>query len=211
MLTIIGAVASVITLLLTIKYLLRPTWLDAFRMARKLLDETKQKWEPDVVIGIGRSGGIWGGWLAGNLGAKPFLGVDVHYIQPPKGKGREVHFPGAEQVLSALEEFKKLGNNVLLVEGAASTGQTFRCFLERLLDQLGSWEIKKAVLYKNPAAAIDIEFVGRRLERWPERFPWHDRRGKWGRFLRNGTNNEPWFLVYRLPVRIILDPKVREC
>ncbi len=191
LLTAIGAVAGIVAVLPIIKHLLGPTWKDAFRMARKVLEDIEQSnWEPTLVIGIGRSGCIWGGWLAGNLGSKPILGIDVWYDQTEEG--RKVHFRGAKQVLSALEEFSKLGNNILLVEGAASIGQTLTCFLERFSDQLGPWKIKKAVLYKNPAAAIDIEFVGRPLERWPKRFPWHDRRGKWRRFLRNGSNNEPW-------------------
>lgn len=188
-----GAVAGLIALTLRIiKRRQGRTWSDALRKASKVLEDINQEnWEPTVVIGIGRSGGIWGGWLAGNLGSKPFLGVNVSYVHT--AKGREVHFKGAEQVLSALEEFRDLGNNVLLVEGAASIGQTFKCFLERFSDQLDSWEVKKAVLYKNPAAAINIDFVGKSLERWPERFAWHDRRGKWTRNLRNGYNNEPWF------------------
>lgn len=193
-LQLLGAIGAVVTIIALVWQIIRrregPTWRDALRKARKVLDKINQlDWEPSVVIGIGRSGGIWGGWFAGNLGSKPFLGVNVRYVQTPKG--REVHFRGAKQVLSALEEFKELGNNILLVEGAATTGQTFKCFLERFSNQLGSWKIKKAVLYKNPAAAIDIDFVGRRLERWPARFPWHER-DVWRRHLRNGSNNEPW-------------------
>lgn len=157
-------------------------------MARKVLADVKKEpnWEPSLVIGIGRSGGIWGGWLAGNLGTKPLLVVDVSYYEqsPPE-------FPGAEQVLSALEEFRDLGDKILLVEGAASTGQTFRYFIERFSDQLRSWKIKKAVLYKNPVVPKkDIDFVGRSLERWPERFPWHEQ-ADWRPQLRNGGNREP--------------------
>ncbi len=186
-----GAVAGITTLALPIiMHCMGPTWRDALKRARKVLEDIKQSnWEPTLVIGIGRSGGIWGGWLAGNLGSKPFLVVDVYYNQTEKG--REVHYRGGKQVLSALEEFKKLGRNILLVEGAASTGETFTCFLEEFSDQLGSWKIKKAVLYKNPVAAIDIEFVGRSLERWPKKLPWHEQ-SVWRRYLRNGTNNEPW-------------------
>jgi hypoxanthine phosphoribosyltransferase len=194
-LQLLGAISAMVGITGLVLQIIRlrqgPTWRDALRKARKVLDRINQSnWDPTVVIGIGRSGGIWGGWLAGNLGSKPFLGVEEQYV--PNPHGRKVHFPGAERVLSALEEFRKFGSNVLLVEGASSTGQTFTCFMERFSDQLDSWNIKKAVLYKNPAAAIDIDFVGKSLERWPERFPWHDRRGKWRRYLKNGSNNKPW-------------------
>ncbi len=194
-LQLLGAIGAVVALIAFALQIIRirqgPTWSDALRKARKVLDKINQSdWEPTVVIGIGRSGGIWGGWLAGNLGSKPFLGIEEYYV--PNPHGREVHFQGAEKVLSALEEFKEFGNNVLLVEGASSTGQTFTGFMEKFSDQLNLWNIKKAVLYKNPAAAVNIDFVGKSLERWPERFPWHDRRGKWHRYLRNGSNNKPW-------------------
>jgi len=193
MLTAIGAVASVITSLLAIMYLLRPTWFDAFRRARKVLDQIMQEWKPDVVIGIGRSGGIWGGWLAGNLGSKPFLVVDDYYKESSKWRKMKIEFPGGEQVLKALEdkefierkEHSKTGNRILLVEGAVRTGDTFERFREKFSKQLDQWEIRTAVLYRNPAA-IDIDFKGRTLKWWPERFPWHDKRGVWLRFLRNG-------------------------
>jgi probable phosphoglycerate mutase len=178
----IGALASIYAAFLQIiRLYLGPTWRDALKRAGKVLADIKQSnWEPTLVIGIGRSGGIWGGWLAGNLGSKPFLGIDVNYQQ--NDKGREVRFRGAKQVLSALEEYRELGDNILLVEGAASTGQTFTSFLEKFSDQLSSWNIKKAVIYKNPAAAINIEFVGRPLERWPKKLPWH-KWDAWRRFL----------------------------
>lgn len=190
----IGTVVALIAFVMQIIILRKgPTWWDALKRARKILDKINQlHWEPTVVIGIGRSGGIFGGWLAGNLGSKPFIVVDDFYDQQ-SSKDIKVEFPGGKKVLSALEEFKKPEDNrILLVKGAVSRGQTFATFLERFSDQLVSWDIKKAALYKNPAAAVHIDFLGKFLEPWPKRFPWHDRRGKWVRVLKNDSNNKPW-------------------
>ncbi len=198
-LKLLGGIGTIVALIaLTLRLIRRrqgPTWGDALRKAREILDKINQEpsnWEPTVVIGIGRSGGILGGWLAGNLGGKPFIVVNDCYSQQ-SSKDIKVEFPGGKQVLSALKEFKKSEKNgILLVKGAASRGQTFTTFKETFSDQLDSWDIKRAVLYKNPAASVHIDFVGKFLEPWPKRFPWHDKRGKWPRWLKNNSNNKTW-------------------
>lgn len=180
----VGAIASIAGLAIWIaQFILRrrwakqPTWDDSLRVAEKLLNMIEAgTWKPDVVVGLGRSGGIWGSWLAGNLGSLPMALIDIEY--EPTERERRVEFYGAEQVLSYMAERFKGQPRVLVVEGAASTGTTLREFFRRFDSQLSKWDMKTAVLYSNPAADFAIDFVGSAdLEPWPERFPWHQRAG----------------------------------
>ena len=182
-LSVIGAIASVSGAVISAAYYFHVwrwkrqlTWDDALRVAEQLLQQIEgSDWKPDIVIGLGRSGGIWGGWLAGNLGSLPLGVIDVTYEETPVG-GRSVAFPGGWQVLSSLKETYPDDRNVLVVEGASSTGQTPREFRQELISKIPDWDVKLAVLYKNPTVAERIDFVGKAdLEPWPTRFPWHAR------------------------------------
>jgi len=160
----------------------RITWDDALRVADKLLRQIEAEengWEPEVVIGLGRSGGIWGGWLAGNLGTLPLAVVDLKYTGSETGI--EVAFPGGEGVLDTVRKTHGDKLRVLLIEGATSRGTTFREFLKRFENQLAGWDVRKAVLYRNPASDARLDFVGKGdLVPWPtdrKPFPWQDRAG----------------------------------
>lgn len=148
------------------------TWDDALRTAHALLQRINgQGWRPEIVIGLGRSGGIWGGWLAGNLGSLPFAVVDDRYTV---NAGLGVDFPAGAEVLAAIRRAYPDKRRILVVEGATSTGKTPAKFLEHFGGQLQGLEVKFAVLYKNPVSAADIAFVGKDgPEPWPDRFPWH--------------------------------------
>ena len=163
------------------------TWPDAHRVADTLLKQIKSSWAPDLVIGLGRSGALWGGWLAGNLGALRIAVVDCSYSQP-QGR-RAVSFPGGNGVLSSLLTTHALNSKVLVVEGAATTGQTFAEFIKQHEPQLCGWNIRFAVLYTNvivPDALV--QYVGQRaLEPWPEKFPWHQS-PSWPTFLHGGPS-----------------------
>lgn len=191
---VIGALASIASVAFAIVRFLEhrrwrrtPTWEDAFDVARRLRKKLEgNAWKPDLVIGIGRSGGIWGGWLAGNLGSLPFLAIDVHYEDTPNG--RVVTFPAGSHGLRAAREVLSEAGNVLLVEGAATEGRTFEEFKSQYKRQIADWNVKTAVLYKNPPPANTIDFTGRDdLEPWPKKFPWHED-DRYRRFLRFRPN-----------------------
>jgi hypothetical protein len=124
------------------------------------------------VIGIGRSGGIWGGWLAGNLGSLPF-GV-IEKRMSVKNETFEVDFPGGEEIIKTLLRNNPSITKVLIVEGATSGGKVLTKFKESFSHIFGEIDVKFAVLYKNPASSANINFVGQTgPEPWPEKFPWH--------------------------------------
>ena len=182
LLALVGAVASIggLGLALIQRYRVlswrkQLTWDDTLRVAEDLLQTIETAdWQPDLVIGIGRSGGIWGGWLAGNLGVLPFAVVDKLFVEREAGRG--VEFPGGEAVLAALHRLQHGPLRVLVVEGASARGQVPQEFRQQFADYLRDWDVKLAVLYKNPASGANIDFVGMiGPEPWPSTFPWHQR------------------------------------
>ena len=73
---------------------------------------------------------------------------------------------------------KRLGPaaRVVAIEGASSTGLTLLEFRSQFGEQVGSWDLRFALLYRNPSSVASVEFVGRDgPEPWPTKFPWHQR------------------------------------
>lgn len=170
-----GLALGIAELVLRRRWARQPTWDDALRAAEKLLNTIEAgTWKPDVVVGLGRSGGIWGGWLAGNLGSLPLAHIDLS--RKPIGREWHVEFHGAEQVLGYLAKRFEGQPRVLVVNGGASNGETFKAFFRRFDSQLTKWDVKTAVVYANVAVDFAIDFVGKGdLEPWPERLPWQQR------------------------------------
>ncbi|MBN8672150.1 MAG: hypothetical protein J0L80_15815 [Chitinophagales bacterium] len=146
-------------------------WNYSFDTAHSLLNKIEESGvKIDVVIGLGRSGGIWGGWIAGNLGSLPFYAIDVTYSVDEHG-GRKVEFPNGIEILDAVI---KSNSNILIIEGAASTGATFIEFKKICTGKYPNTKFKYAVLFKNSTAAISIDYVGKVIDNnWPKKFPWH--------------------------------------
>ena len=165
--TVISTVIAVIQYRRVSVWKKRLTWDDSLRTSTKLLRNIEQSgWIPDIVLGLGRSGGIWGGWLAGNLGSLPFSVIDDKYP--------EVSFPAGAKILRVLREEYPLMSKMLVVEGASSRGETINQFRDEFSVILQGIEIRFAVLYMNPASSAKIDYVGEvGPEPWPLRFPWH--------------------------------------
>lgn len=186
-LAVLGATAGVISTILGVvvfqdwrRQRKRVTWDDALRVADKLLKKIPRgDGGPKVVIGLGRSGGIWGGWLAGNLGSLPFAVVDIKY--PESETSVEPEFPGAKDVLGSIRNEYGEDIRVLLIEGATTRGTTITKFLDKYKSELGGWTVEVAVLYRNSASDAPVHFVGKDdLTPWPTKakpFPWHDTGG----------------------------------
>lgn len=179
---LIGAIATILAAIIGQGIRIRLwkrklTWDDALRTAQELLTQIQgSDWQPEIVLGIGRSGGIWGGWLAGNLGSLPFAVVDVRYSKDKKDKTVKVGFPlplDSEILLALLKPYPGK-RRLLVVEGASSTGTTLIEFMEKFSKELEGYDVKFCVLYQNPTSKAQIDFVGvSNLEPWPAKFPWH--------------------------------------
>ena len=178
-LAIFGGITSLSLIVITLAHSWRVwrwkrqiTWDDALRVAEVLLKKIEgSHWKPDIVIGLGRSGGIWGGWLAGNLGSIPLVVVDKHF--EPETSGLRIDFPGGKEVICGIRENYNAEIRVLIVQGASGAGGVFRRFDILFSEYLSNWDVIYAVLYVNPVVPFPIDFVGRALEIWPRQFPWH--------------------------------------
>lgn len=176
---ILGGLVTVVTVIVvllkfirTVKWRRMLNWDKALRVAeRVLIGIQKSGWKPELVIGIGRSGGIWGGWLAGNLGSLPFGVVDDKYTVQDE---LIVEFPGGKEIIAAILKSHPSIRRILIVEGASTGGQTPLKFKESFSEILGGIEFKFAILYQSPTSTARIDFVGQiGPEPWPEKFPWH--------------------------------------
>jgi len=176
---VLGGLVTVITVIVVlvksirmVKWRRMLTWDKSLRVAEKVLKDIQESgWNPELVIGIGRSGGIWGGWLAGNLGSLPFGVVDNKYTVQDAFK---VDFPGGKEIITALIKSHPSVKRILIVEGATSGGKTPTEFKKSFSEIFDGIEIKFAVLYLNPASIARIDFVGQKgPEPWPKKFPWH--------------------------------------
>jgi len=186
---VLGAVAAIVTIVTVLSQVFgrRVTWNNARRAAWHVLREVQRYgWRPDMVIGIGRSGGIWGGWLAGNLGSLPFIAVDDHYSN---GQNITIEFNSARELLLAVREGFPQAKRFLAIEGASSTGRSFEEFRKIFDSVMSPRELRLATLYKNPTNPLHIDYVGEvGPSRWPNRFPWHET-DAYRPFLRNESSH----------------------
>ncbi len=173
---IIGGVVSLIQLALW-AFSWRENRIDKFdrieRHGVKLLDQIKESdFKPDFVLGLGRSGALMGGWLAGNLGSVAIEVIDrVHQDQLSK----TMTFPHIEEKLRLLKAIYGDSACVLVVEGAVTRGGTFQQF-EILRKSLApEWKCEYCALYEVDTSAFTSTFVGRYLKKAPTRYPWHTR------------------------------------
>lgn len=173
--SLVGGIGSLIGLAVFIreKFFRGVTWRKALRDAERVLTKIEgQHWRPDAVIGLGRSGAIWGGWLAGNLGSLPICVLDREFAA--NNSSRRIEFADGEEILSIWR--KRFGDNakILVVEGANTSGQPFNSSLELFKKIWPECELKFAALYSNKASPFDANFVGHPgIDPYPERFPWH--------------------------------------
>jgi hypothetical protein len=100
-------------------------------------------------------------------------------------KGLKVEFPAGEGIFEIIRQVCPNKKNLLIIEGASSTGQTPSKFQSEFEKYLNDFDYKFAVLYKNPSSSFNIDFVGKiGPEKWPEKFPWHERKA-YRPYLRN--------------------------
>lgn len=144
------------------------TWPDVEKGVDKIIAEMeKDGYEPDLVIGIGRSGGIVGGLIAGYLKAKPFRGFNWNYKNVKKdGKEKRIH------IHDKTIEIEKEQQKILLVEGATTTGQTPEKALAFFEEKFPDKEFRFAVLVRQKSSTAPIhycayEVLGIKI------LPWH--------------------------------------
>jgi hypoxanthine phosphoribosyltransferase len=144
------------------------TWPDVEKGVDKIVSNMeKDGYEPDLVIGIGRSGGIVGGLIAGYLNAKPFRGFNWNY-KNVKNDGEVVR----DHIHDKTIEIEKEQQKILLVEGATTTGKTPELALAFFKEKFPDKEFRFAVLVRQKSSTAPIhycayEVLGIKI------LPWH--------------------------------------
>jgi hypoxanthine phosphoribosyltransferase len=147
----------------------RFTWRRVEKGITKLVAKMrKDNYNPDLVVGVGRSGGIIGGLIAGYLGAKPFTALNCKYENINKNGAtvRKVTFDRDFQISS---EYKK----ILLVEGATTAGDTPKAVLSYMQDKFDkNNEYRFAVLVREHGGNAPINYTAYEVEK-VKKLPWH--------------------------------------
>lgn len=175
--SLIGGVGALVAFFVLVreKFFRGITWRKALREAEKVLVHIEsQSWRPEVVVGLGRSGALWGGWLAGNLGSLPVCVLDRGFAA--SSGTRRIVFNDGEELVGILR--RRFGENarVLVVEGANTSGQPFIAFSELVRQSWPGCQTRFAALYSNKASPFSADFVGNPgIDPYPDRFPWHFR------------------------------------
>lgn len=98
---------------------LRMSWEEVIFATKLLLPEIGA-YNPDIVIGLGIGGAVWGGVLAGSLNDKPLLVLD-RIVHRSDGK-RDVELVGPSSITANGDLIK--GKRVLLVNAEIISAQT---------------------------------------------------------------------------------------
>ncbi|MEL7467414.1 MAG: hypothetical protein AAFN27_03095 [Pseudomonadota bacterium] len=173
-----GGIGALFGLYFAIKRALfsKLTWRRTLRAAEALLEGVEEdSWEPDLVMGLGRSGALWAGWLAGNLGSKPVFTIDRFFDE--KDGVRVLSLPLSDVTLEIVRIKFGISPRILVVEGATSSGHGLSNFVSKVADVLPQADVRTASIFVNAGASYLPTYVGvRNLSPWPEEFPWHLRR-----------------------------------
>lgn len=133
----------------------RFTWRKVEKGVEKLVDKMKKDiYDPDIIVGIGRSGGIIGGLIAGCFGSKPFMAINRTFGYPQKTVASITDVIIDSEFLIG-DKYKK----ILLVEGASTTGDTPKKAIELMQNKFPDKEFKFAVLVKKSSSTARIDYV----------------------------------------------------
>lgn len=117
------------------------SWLGIQLRSKKLIGKIRSSgFNPDVIVGLGRSGAILGGILAGNMGVIPITVIDRTYEWSNGKSRRAIPIPFIKPEMIS-------GKKVLLVDAAPHTGETCKMIKEELLTYSPK-ELRIASLFK---------------------------------------------------------------
>jgi hypoxanthine phosphoribosyltransferase len=141
-----------------------PSWNKVYDMLLSLADKIKKnKFKPDVIVGVCR-----GGWpparvLSDLLGNPNLANVRAEFYV---GIAETEHEPALTQPVSVPVGGKK----VLLVDEVADTGKSLKLVKEHLIEQEAS-EVKVATVYYKPWSIAKPDYYEKETRRWVV-FPW---------------------------------------
>ena len=142
------------------------SWPDVTRGLEYIQNELERNgFCPDLVLGLGRSGGVIGGILASLLGSIPLWLWDLQYT-----KSRNT----VDVEFSTLPtQFPPGTKRVLVVEGATTSGQTPRKAQELLAKKFPKVDFRFAVLIQSVQSAFVADFYAYLETGALGPLPWH--------------------------------------
>jgi hypothetical protein len=141
-----------------------PSWNQVYAMLLSLADKIrKNKFDPDVIVGVSR-----GGWpparvLSDLLGNPNLANVRAEFYV---GIAETEHEPALTQPVSVPVRGKK----VLLVDEVADTGKSLKLVKQHLIEQNAS-EVKVATVYYKPWSTVKPDYYEKKTMLWVV-FPW---------------------------------------
>jgi hypothetical protein len=174
---LLGAGASLFALFITAVSIMTQLevlplrWRNAVRAADRLISlMAADNWFPDFVICLGRSGAIWGGYLAGNFGSKPaFIILDDY--SPDRSYVTFEYWP---QLTAVLRE--RAPKKVAVIQGYSGTGGTFFAFRDEIRKRSSFEKIDfryASVFAWRGCRFKEHHYIGKELRKQPRRMPWH--------------------------------------
>jgi hypoxanthine phosphoribosyltransferase len=143
---------------------LAPSWEEIYNLCLDLADEIKKnKFNPEVIVGIARGGWIPARILSDLLGNSYTANLKIDFY---RGVGETKERPIITQTISTIVEGKK----VLIADDVADSGKSLKVAKEHL-EQCGATLVKIATIYYKPWSIIKPDFYIKETEAWII-FPW---------------------------------------
>lgn len=135
------------------------SWSQLGNIVMVIAKDVSEKFDPDVVVGIGRSGLIPASILVKKLGTSEFYTI----IMSLYSEGKPPHRLGKEPRVLFDNVGPLTGKNVLVVDDFARTGDTIKKVIKRIFESEAK-EVKSAVVGLRQDASYKPDFVGTKFE-----------------------------------------------
>lgn len=163
-LAIIGTISAVCYLWEKFYPIRKLSWKFAEKTAKKIAKElTADNFSPTLLLGIGRGGAIMGGLISGCLGHRPLIVIDRKYTWKEGDRFDDMIFP--------VDIPQDLLERVLIVAGEVHSGNTMKFYYEHFKN-IGVTSIKRASLYYENGAIIQVEYAGLKSFKKKIIMPW---------------------------------------
>ncbi len=148
-------------------------WDDVEKDVLKIIEQMqKDKFDPDVIISIARSGLIPAAMIAYALGNKELYVVKIDFSKTQKS-GKDQNLRDRPTITQELTKDIH-GLKVLVVDEMVVSGSTLK-LMDMYMHIKNPAEVRYAVLYKQPWSEFTPHYFGREVKEWPI-YPWKELR-----------------------------------
>jgi hypoxanthine phosphoribosyltransferase len=149
------------------------TWQDVERATLHVVHQMKRdKFQPDIIISLARSGLIPASLISYCLGNKQLYVVKVDFSKTQSsGKDQDLR---SRPILSQRIKRSLKGHKILVVDEMTVSGETLK-LVSKYLKTKHPKQVKFAVLYKQPWSQFKPHYYGKLLTKWPL-YPWKELR-----------------------------------